>query len=294
MRAEKMEMQRLGDGGEPLSSLEARAGGFLREARAMGGLREADVEAIAMRLAPRERGRRGLRLLPVLAALAVLCAAGSVMAVVGGWRPRIPFLGSVAGTTNPPPAPAKAHAKSSGASAPVLVEPFLSKGAQAAPAPSPEPRSQPAPRRLARAESSGFPASAASETALAEGALSVEARSLAAALARWRHDGKAEAALALLTAHQRRYPHGALSVEARVARAEILLALSRKEQALAVLDSLTLANLPRARELATLRGELRARAGRCQDARADLARVLSSTANDGLGKRASRALAACP
>ena len=117
---------------------------------------------------------------------------------------------------------------------------------------------------------------------------------MADALARWRHDGKAEAALALLTVHERRYPQGALSGEARVARAEILLALSRKEQALAVLDSLTLTSLPRARELATLRGELRAQAGRCQDARADLARVLSNTATDDLGKRASRALAVCP
>jgi hypothetical protein len=291
MRAKNMEMQRLGAGGEHPSSLEAKAGAFLREARATSGLREADIGAIATRLAQRERARWGLRLLPVLTALAVLCTAGTVVALVGGWRPRIPFLGSADETSSPPP-PANARAKSSGAAAPVLVEPYPSKSAR--PAPSPEPRSQPAPRRLARAEISGSPTSANSETAPAEGALSVEARSLADALARWRHDGKAEAALALLTAHERRYPQGALSVEARVARAEILLALSRKEQALAVLDSLTLTSLPRARELATLRGELRAQAGRCQDARADLARVLSNTATDDLGKRASRALAVCP
>lgn len=293
MRAKNMEMQRLGADGEHPSSLEAKAGAFLREARATSGLHEADIGAIATRLAPRERARWGLRLLPVLTALAVLCTAGTVMALVGGWRLRIPFLGSADEVSSPLP-PAKARAKSSGGSAPVLVEPYPSKSAQPAPAPSPEPRSQPAPRRLARAEITGSPASANSETAPAEGALSVEARSLADALARWRHDGKAEAALALLTVHERRYPQGALSVEARVARAEILLALSRKEQALAVLDSLTLTSLPRARELATLRGELRAQAGRCQDARADLARVLSNTATDDLGKRASRALAVCP
>lgn len=286
-----METQRLGEGGEHPSSLEAKAGAFLREARATSGLREADIGAIATRLAQRERARWGLRLLPVLTALAVLCAAGTVMALVGGWRPRIPFLGSADEVSGSLP-PAKARARSSSGSAPVLVEPYPSKSAR--PGPSPEPRSQPAPRRLARAESSGSPTSADIESAEAEGALSIEARSLADALARWRHDGKAEAALALLTVHERRYPQGALSVEARVARAEILLALSRKEQALAVLDSLTLTSLPRARELATLRGELRAQAGRCQDARADLARVLSSTATDDLGQRATRALAVCP
>ena len=52
--------------------------------------------------------------------------------------------------------------------------------------------------------------------------------------------------------------------------------------------------MPRARALETLRGELRAQADRCQDARIDLARVLSSTALDDLGKRAARALATCP
>jgi len=126
-----------------------------------------------------------------------------------------------------------------------------------------------------------------------ENALSAEARSLSAALARWRRDGNAQAALALLVAHERRFTHGALSVESKVARAEILLALARRDQALVVLDSLALAGLPRARELETIRGELRAQHGRCQDARADLARV-SAGVDDELSKRAARAMAGCP
>jgi hypothetical protein len=126
-----------------------------------------------------------------------------------------------------------------------------------------------------------------------EGALSAEAQSLSAALARWRRDGNAEAALALLDVHERRFTRGALGVEAKVARAEILLALVRRDQALVVLDSLALAGLPRARELETIRGELRAQHGRCQEARADLAPV-SVGGNDDLSRRAARAMATCP
>jgi hypothetical protein len=158
--------------------------------------------------------------------------------------------------------------------------------------PAPPPREQ-APRRIARVEPTP-PAPVLKEAPPAEGALSVEARSLADALARWRREGKAEQALALLAEHDRHFPRGALGIEAKVARAEVLLGLARKAQALAVLDSLVLASLPRARELETLRGELRAQSGRCSEARADLEQVLSIDSHDDLGRRATRALAICP
>jgi hypothetical protein len=79
-----------------------------------------------------------------------------------------------------------------------------------------------------------------------------------------------------------------------VARAEILLTLGRRDQALSVLDRLALAGLPRARELKTLRGTLRAQAGRCREARVDLSAVMAITPADDLSKRAARALATCP
>jgi hypothetical protein len=265
---------------------------FLQEARSRVGLTQAEIAAMEKRLLAQGHPRRGVRLVPVLAALAVLFVAGTVMALAGGWRPRAPFA-SLMGSQNetsrgPSRRPAKARAQGS-------AVPGLPPAEALQPAPtSPEPRPQPTPRRLARWGNSSFPVAEVKEVAPPEGQLSIEARSLADALERWRHDGKAEVALALLTAHERRYPNGALWVESRVARAEILLVLSRRDQALAVLDSLTLENLPRARELQTLRGELRAQAGRCQDARADLGRVVSSTGSDELGKRASRALLACP
>ena len=290
MRAEETEMQRLGKGGEHPASLEARAGVFLHQAQPTRGLAETEIGAIEKQLFRRGRIHRGVGLWPVLAALAVLFVAGTVMALASGWRPRVPFLGGLDETPKAPsPSLAKGPTKGGAAAAVVPVE------VQAVPATTlPEPRSQPTPRRLARSGNSGSPAAEVKESVVVEGPLSIEARSLADALARWRRDGKAEAALALLGEHERRFPHGALGVEARVARAEILLALSRREQALAVLDSLTLASLPRARELQTLRGELRAQAGRCQDARADLIRVVSSTGRDDLGLRANRALSACP
>ncbi|HEX7505767.1 MAG TPA: hypothetical protein VF550_03275, partial [Polyangia bacterium] len=76
--------------------------------------------------------------------------------------------------------------------------------------------------------------------------------------------------------------------------AEILLALGRGSQALVVLDSLNLAQLPRARELQTIRGELRGQLGRCQESREDLSLVVLTTSVDELGQRAIRAIVKCP
>jgi hypothetical protein len=288
MSADNTELRRLGEGGEAPTSLEAKAGMFLLDARPTTGLRESDIDAIARRLQSPRRARPRV-LVPVLVALAVLLVTGTVAAVVGGWRPRLP---TIRGIEEPlaPPSNRRTRARPRVEALPV-PPPAPAATESPPPAPpraAPTSRPLPAPRRLARVESP------AAEAAVAEGALSVEARSLANALAHWRRGGHALAALTLLDEHDRRFPHGALAIESRVARAEILLGLSRKQQALAVLDSLPLANLPRARELETLRGELRAQAGRCNEARADLRHVMASTKADALGKRAARALAACP
>jgi hypothetical protein len=263
--------------------LEARAGAFLREAYPLTGISDAQVKAIETSLVHRARGRRGLRFVPVLVAVAVLLvigSVGSVMALVGGWRPRLPFLAPAPTSQDSPPS----HAQKTKVAIAALPYPLAVPSAEI---PVPEPRPQAAARRTSRGMGT-LPGSPY------QSALSAEARSLADALARWRRDGQGEAALALLVAHERRFPQGGLSVESRIARAEILLALDRRDQALAVLDSLTLTGLPRARELETLRGELRAHAGRCRDARSDLSRVVASGGADDLSRRAARALAACP
>ncbi len=308
MQAEEKQMQRLGQGGKNVSPLEARAGAFLGEARSTVGLSDVEIGTIERRLSRPGRGRRGVLLWPALAAIAMMLAAGSVTALVGGWRPRLPFVGRASETEAPSPArPAKVRPthKSVGETDGTASEPSTAPPSEApavtefpaasATTPAPEPRPSPVVRRAPRQESFPAPLSGAPADSLpSEGPLSTEARSLADALARWRRDGNGEAALALLAAHERRFRNGTFSVECRVARAEILLALKRRDQALVVLDSLSLAGLPRAREIETIRGELRARDGRCQDARADLARVLAGGGDDDLGRRATRALASCP
>lgn len=288
MQARDERMRRLGQGADP-STVEARAAAFLAEAQPTVGLTQAEVAAIERRL---ERGRRpglGRLFWPALAAIALLLLGGSVLAVVGGWHPRWPFLDRGEPTAPAPPAgtrPARraAHPPTSASVSPDEPPPPV---APAAPAPPP------LARRSPRGPSASAPAAAAPVDERG-GQLSAEARSLSDALARWRRHGDAESALALLAAHDRRFGGGALAVEAKVARAEILLAVGRRAPALAVLDSLGLAGLPRARELATLRGELRAEAGRCAEARVDLGPVLRATAHDDLGRRAVSALARCP
>jgi hypothetical protein len=292
MRVDQIELQRLGEGGEHPASLEARAGAFLHSARAVGGLAESEIRAIERQLARPRRARPPV-LVPALIALAVLLVTGTVMAVMGVWRPFLPSVSSVeAPSGSRPVARARTRVRPEVTPlAPPVPAPAAELPVALAPAPS---QHEPAPRRIARVEPPPVVAPSLKEALPAEGALSVEARSLADALARWRRDGKAEQALALLAEHDRRFPRGALAIESKVARAEILLGLARKPAALAVLDSLTLETLPRARELATLRGELRAQAGRCREARVDLEPVLSITKSDELGRRAARALTICP
>ena len=131
------------------------------------------------------------------------------------------------------------------------------------------------------------PATPAAATVAAASPIVAESRSFASALERWHRDHDAAAALAALDAHERRFPSGQIRLEARLLRAEILLASGRDGDALALLDQLALAGLPRARELRTVRGELRIKLGRCADGKADLQAVLA--AGDGGSARAARA-----
>lgn len=288
MQGRDERMRRLGQGADP-SSVEARAAAFLAEARPTLGLTQAEVAAIERRL---ERGRRpgvGMLLWPAIAAIALLLLGGTVMAVVGGWHPRWPLLDG-GGKTDPARRAVTRPARGI-ADAPPPAPNSVSTGEPTPPVAPTAPALPPSARRSPRGQSAPAPAAAPIDER--RGQLSAEARSLSDALARWRRHGDAAGALALLAAHEQRFGDGALAVEARVARAEILLAAGRRTSALAVLDSLGLAGLPRARELATLRGELRAEAGRCAEARADLAPVLEATGGDELGRRAANALARC-
>jgi hypothetical protein len=115
-----------------------------------------------------------------------------------------------------------------------------------------------------------------------------EERLLAAALRSLRTQGDARSALAALDEYSLRYPEGRLSVEARVVRADALTALHRTDEALRALDGLDLAQTPGGLERGVQRGELRASAGRWQEAQADFDWVLAHarTHDGGVAERA--------
>jgi hypothetical protein len=124
-----------------------------------------------------------------------------------------------------------------------------------------------------------------------ENPIVAEGKSFAAVLSLWHQAADGTAALAALGAHERRFPVGQMSLEARLLRAEILLAGHREAEALAILDKVALGNVPRGRELRTVRGELRIKAGRCADGRADLDAI--ARGSDSLAERAQNALNYC-
>jgi len=124
--------------------------------------------------------------------------------------------------------------------------------------------------------------------------IQAESRSFSAALAEWHRDHDAKAALAALDGHERKFPGGQMQLEARLLRAEILLQQGREQEGLALLDRMYLPELPRGRELQTVRGELRIKYGRCTEGRRDLDEVLAKDRTDGLARRAARAISLCP
>jgi hypothetical protein len=99
---------------------------------------------------------------------------------------------------------------------------------------------------------------------------------LAEVLLKLRHLRDPRAALQLLNEHDRRFPHGLLGTEAALARVDALLALDRRDDALAVLDGIAFTGSVRAGELQVLRGELRAKRGRCLEAIDDFSAILST------------------
>jgi hypothetical protein len=303
--------------------------GFLHQARKVRDLDAVRVERIARRLRrPAARPRRAL-LLPALLALALVMVAGATLATAQGGLSALPIVGSLfAPKPAPPPAPphaghARALPRKSGwdprsdisTPAPAATAPLPEQVPPAA-LPEPAPIAQPAHAAapaLAHREASdkvvfqdarphlgddghtvARPAEAPARNAGTEDAIVTESRAFAGVIESWRRQRDAGTALILLETYERRYPAGHMQLEARVLRAEIYLAQDRNDAALAVLDAVSLPGLPRARELQTVRGELRVKAGRCREARADLGDVLGANLTDALAKRATQALAHCP
>ena len=296
---------------------------FLHDARAVREIHPVRVERIRRRLQKATPRRHRTVRWPAWAALALVFIVGAGFAAAHGHLRSLPLVDSFFSSIfRPEPGPMPPNRKTPqrrspttpaadpvGSEAPV-VEPATLPGAPA-PATSakvagptkssalpalalrqpqvpiepgvPEHDSEPQPR-----PAEGTP------VARAQAPIVLESHSFAAVIEAWHGQHDADAALALLDAHERRYPNGAMHMETRVLRAELYLAQHHENAALAVLDGLALAGLPRGRELATVRGELRVKAGRCAEARMDLGGVLEENIVDLLARRAAQALSHCP
>jgi hypothetical protein len=294
---------------------------FLHQARGVRDLHPAQVARIERRLQGTNPRLLRISRRPAWIVLALVCA-GAGFAVAQVDLRSLPILGALfrpkTGVTPPGPQPAPKSvghkaAPSTGRSEPeqpqspglpslgpelparpeppALGKPKASPAGKAVDVPSPQPPSS-------RPIESGLPAelqpAPVEPVPAAKHPIVLESRSFAEVIGHWHHVRDPHAALVMLDDHERRYPDGAMRVETRILRAELTLAQGRPWAALAVLDGLSLAKTPRERELVTLRGELRVKAGRCKDARQDLSAVLEKNRDDDLGRRAAQALSRCP
>jgi hypothetical protein len=126
-------------------------------------------------------------------------------------------------------------------------------------------------------------------------ALAQESRLLAGAIHKLRQERDPGQALAMLDEHRARFEaKGALEPEANVTRIEALLRLGRHDQALGLLDGLTLATAGVGREMLVARAELRVEKGRCGAALNDFNLLLSADApSDLVSERALYGRATC-
>ena len=152
--------------------------------------------------------------------------------------------------------------------------------APGAPAPATEPSTF-APSPSVAVEADGSPGAAA------------ETAALAAAVTALRRQADPRGALRLLDHAEARFPGGDLGIERAMLRAEALLALGDKKQALRVLDVLPTGAAAFNRRLRVARGELRADQDRCAEAMADFQDVLSPALHDDEDERALRGRAVC-
>jgi len=120
-----------------------------------------------------------------------------------------------------------------------------------------------------------------------------EAELLAGVFRELRSGGDARAALRALDVHDRRFPAGPLRGEARIARAEALIALDRRAEALPLLDELGDGDGALTRNVRLTRAELRAQAGLCAGAARDFDALLAAGERDAAGARALYGRASC-
>jgi hypothetical protein len=107
-------------------------------------------------------------------------------------------------------------------------------------------------------------------------AIAVEQALLGQAMRMLRDGHDARSALALLAQHAERFPKGALHAEEDMLRIEALLALGKRDEALGILDRVSIASLPNRDEQLVVRGELRAAKQRWREAKQDFDEALEA------------------
>jgi hypothetical protein len=120
-----------------------------------------------------------------------------------------------------------------------------------------------------------------------------ETTALEVAVTALRQHGNPRVALRLLDEANARFPHGSLHIESATLRAEALVALGDKAQALRTLDALSPKTTAFNRRLRVARGELRADQGHCLEAIDDFDHVLAQTPRDDEDERALRGRSVC-
>jgi len=124
-------------------------------------------------------------------------------------------------------------------------------------------------------------------------AAATETAALEAAVTALRRHADPRGALRLLAAAEARFPRADLKTEWATLRAEALLDLGDKPQALRVLDLLPAGSPAFNRRLHVARGELRADQNRCAEAIADFESALAAVPRDDEDERALRGRAVC-
>jgi hypothetical protein len=112
-------------------------------------------------------------------------------------------------------------------------------------------------------------------------------------LRKLRDDRDGAAALRALDEYAARFPRGQLAEEAARTRVAAYLLDRRSGPALGLLDGMALGGSARDLELAVVRGELRAEAGRCPEAESDFTAALSRARLGPLAERALYGRASC-
>jgi hypothetical protein len=250
-----------------------RLGELARDVPAPQALPDAAVERVFHRLTSSRTpfgGASTRRLAVVLAVLAVASAAVGRYALTRG-------------SEAPPVAPGASVAAAVPAPPPVVVrrKPAVSL---------PEPVSSAAVAPAAAAPR--VSAVAAAPSATPESLLAAESRALEPAISALRRERDAGRALTLLARYDAEFPHGVLSLEARVLRIDALLSLQRRSEALALLEALPLERVGRGTELRLVRAELRATTD-CASALADFDHVLARGPAASLEERALRGRSLC-